>query len=66
MAAVAQAEQAYEVVVNHEEQYSLWPAGRELPPGWHTAGKAGTREECLNHIEQVWTDLTPLSVRRGR
>ncbi|MEV0623427.1 MbtH family protein [Nonomuraea sp. NPDC050404] len=53
------------VVVNHEEQYSVWPADRELPPGWRAAGFAGTREECLAHIETVWTDLRPLSARGG-
>lgn len=53
----------YKVVVNHEEQYSLWPADRENAPGWKDAGKQGTRAECLAHIEQVWTDLRPLSVR---
>ncbi|MGI5270292.1 MbtH family protein [Nonomuraea sp. CA-218870] len=54
------------VVVNHEEQYSIWPAGRELPPGWRAGGFAGTREECLAHIETVWTDMRPLSARGGR
>ncbi|GAA4516825.1 MULTISPECIES: MbtH family protein [Nonomuraea] len=53
------------VVVNHEEQYSVWAAGRELPPGWRATGFAGTREECLAHIETVWTDMRPLSVRGG-
>jgi len=53
----------YEVVVNHEEQYSIWPEGRELPLGWRLAGKAGTRAECLAYIEQVWTDMRPLSLR---
>ncbi|RVX38942.1 MbtH protein [Nonomuraea polychroma] len=53
------------VVVNHEEQYSVWPADRELPPGWRATGFAGTREECLAHIETVWTDMRPLSVRGG-
>ncbi|MBB5782661.1 MbtH family protein [Nonomuraea jabiensis] len=51
------------VVVNHEEQYSIWAAARELPPGWSDAGFAGTREECLAHIETVWTDMRPLSLR---
>ncbi|MFE1308272.1 MbtH family protein [Streptomyces sp. NPDC058755] len=56
----------YLVVLNHEEQYSIWFAGRELPAGWTPAGKQGTKQECLDHIEAVWTDLTPLSVRRER
>ncbi|GAA3124876.1 MbtH family protein [Planomonospora corallina] len=51
------------VVVNHEEQYSIWPAGRELPDGWRAEGASGSREECLAHIERVWTDLRPLSAR---
>ncbi|MGW0203324.1 MbtH family protein [Nonomuraea sp. NPDC003201] len=51
------------VVVNHEEQYSVWAADRELPPGWADAGFAGTQEECLAHIETVWTDMRPLSLR---
>ncbi|WP_449065483.1 MbtH family protein [Planomonospora algeriensis] len=51
------------VVVNHEEQHSIWPAGRELPDGWRAEGFSGDREECLAHIERVWTDLRPLSVR---
>jgi MbtH protein len=54
------------VVVNHEEQYSVWFAGRELPVGWIATGTQGTRQECLDHIEQVWTDMTPLSVRASR
>ena len=54
----------YAVVVNHEEQYSIWPAGRELPLGWNEAGKQGTKEECLAYIGQVWTDMRPLSLRR--
>jgi MbtH protein len=55
----------FQVVVNHEEQYSIWPAGRELPAGWRAEGTEGTRAECLAHIEQVWTDMRPLSLRRS-
>jgi MbtH protein len=54
----------YRVVVNHEEQYSIWEGHRELPAGWSEAGKTGSREECLAHIEEVWTDMRPLSLRR--
>lgn len=54
----------YEVVVNHEEQYSIWPAGRELPLGWNTVGQQGSKEECLAYIEEVWTDMRPLSLRK--
>ncbi|WP_432924951.1 amino acid adenylation domain-containing protein [Microbispora sp. CA-135349] len=52
-----------QVVVNGEEQYSLWPADRRPPDGWRAAGSAGTRQECLDHIEAVWTDMRPRSVR---
>ena len=53
----------YKVVINHEEQYSLWPIDRDNPRGWRDAGKTGSREECLNFIREVWTDMRPLSVR---
>ncbi len=56
--------QIYKVVVNHEEQYSIWPADRENPPGWSDGGKVGPRQECLDHIRSVWTDMRPLSVRK--
>jgi MbtH protein len=55
----------YQVVVNDEEQYSIWPADREIPAGWRAVGTAGAKDECLTHIESVWTDITPLSVRRA-
>jgi MbtH protein len=54
----------YKVVVNHEEQYSIWPAHRENAPGWRDAGPSGNKAECLAHIERVWTDMRPLSLRR--
>jgi uncharacterized protein YbdZ (MbtH family) len=54
----------YKVVVNHEEQYSIWPVDRENPPGWDDRGSSGTKEECLAYIEQVWTDMRPLSLRK--
>ena len=54
----------YKVVVNDEEQYSIWPADREIPPGWRDAGKEGTKAECLAYIEEVWTDMRPLSLRK--
>jgi MbtH protein len=53
------------VVLNDEEQYSIWPVGRELPAGWREAGFRGPEPECLDHIAEVWTDMRPLSVRRG-
>lgn len=54
----------YKVVVNHEEQYSIWPAHRENALGWRDAGKSGTKEECLAYIKEVWTDMRPLSLRK--
>ncbi|SEG14556.1 MbtH protein [Nonomuraea solani] len=53
----------YKVVANHEEQYSIWFAERPLPAGWNETGFTGTRQDCLDHIATVWTDLTPKSVR---
>jgi MbtH protein len=54
----------YKVVLNHEAQYSIWPADHENPLGWSDAGKSGTKAECLAFIKGVWTDMRPLSVRR--
>ena len=54
----------YRVVMNHEEQYSIWPADREIPLGWKDAGKTGPKADCLAYIEEVWTDMRPLSLRR--
>ena len=54
----------YKVVVNHEEQYSIWPVDREMPLGWKAAGKEGSKQECLEYIEEVWTDMRPLSLRK--
>jgi len=54
----------YRAVVNHEEQYSIWPAHRENALGWKDAGKSGTKEECLAYIKEVWTDMRPLSLRK--
>jgi MbtH protein len=54
----------YDVVINHEEQYSIWPAHREPPLGWSRAGKTGLKAECLSHIDEVWTDMRPLSLRK--
>jgi MbtH protein len=55
----------YFVVINDEEQYSIWPADRRQPPGWYVAGEARPRDECLEYIEQVWTDMRPRSVREA-
>jgi MbtH protein len=52
------------VVLNYEEQYSIWWADRELPAGWRASGFEGTKEECLAYVDEVWTDMRPLSLRR--
>ena len=54
----------YKVVVNHEEQYSIWPEYREIPPGWKDAGQTGTKQECLTFIEKIWQDTRPMGLRR--
>lgn len=54
----------YRVVVNDEEQYSIWAATRPNPSGWRDAGKSGLKSECLAHIKDVWTDMRPLSLRQ--
>jgi len=54
----------YRVVVNHEEQYSIWPVDRDNPLGWQDADKSGSKAECLAYIKEVWTDMRPLSLRR--
>jgi MbtH protein len=54
----------YKVVVNHEDQYSIWPADRENALGWNDAGKSGLKAECLEYIKEVWTDQRPLSLRK--
>lgn len=56
--------ETYMVVLNHEEQYSIWPQSEKLPRGWRSNGKVGSREECLEHIGAVWTDMRPLSLRK--
>ena len=54
----------YKAVVNHEEQYSIWPAHRNNPLGWSDTGKSGSKTECLEYIKEVWTDMRPLSLRK--
>ena len=54
----------YKVVVNHEDQYSIWPDYKPNPPGWFDAGKAGPKPDCLAFIKEVWTDMRPLSLRK--
>ncbi|MEV0728181.1 MbtH family protein [Polymorphospora sp. NPDC050346] len=57
-------DRTFVVVRNDEEQYSIWPQERDLPPGWVDVGVAGPKTVCLGHIREVWTDLRPKSVRR--
>jgi len=57
-------QQIYRVVVNHEEQYSIWPEYRDIPAGWSDVGVVGPKQVCLDHIETVWTDMRPLSLRK--
>lgn len=57
-------DEQFRVVINHEEQYSIWPVDRDLPAGWNETGVRGTREQCLTHIEEVWTDMRPLTLRK--
>lgn len=54
----------YAVVMNHEEQYSIWPTGRDIPDGWSAVGKEGPKAECLDYINEVWIDMRPLSLRK--
>ena len=54
----------YNVVLNQEEQYSIWPEDMALPAGWKAEGKSGTKAECLSHIDTVWVDMRPLSLRQ--
>jgi MbtH protein len=58
-------EREHRVVVNHEEQYSTWPTDRELPAGWRDTQVSGSESACLAHIDMVWTDMRPLSLRRA-
>lgn len=54
----------YRVVVNGEEQHAIWPAGQEIPAGWRPEGFTGTEAECCEYVDEVWTDITPASLRR--
>jgi len=55
----------YQVVVNHEEQYSIWPEYKDIPGGWRAVGSKGLKQECLDYIKEVWTDMRPLSLRQA-
>jgi MbtH protein len=54
----------FNVVINGEEQYSIWPEYMPMPKGWKAVGKTGKKKECLEYIDQVWTDMRPLSLRK--
>lgn len=54
----------YQVVMNKEESYSIWPSHKEVPEGWSAVGKAGPKQECLDYIKEVWTDMRPLNLRK--
>ena len=58
------AEVTYLAVKNHEEQYSLWPSHKELPPGWTSVHGPASKEACLDYVRENWTDMRPLSVRQ--
>ncbi len=55
----------FTVVVNHEEQYSIWPSYKPIPAGWRPGGKTGKKAECLSYIDEVWVDMRPLSLRKA-
>ncbi|WP_213452009.1 MbtH family protein [Rhizomonospora bruguierae] len=59
-------EGSYQVVLNDEEQYSIWPAGEQPPAGWRPDGTVGSKQHCLDRIDEVWTDMRPRSARRPR
>jgi len=54
----------YTVVINHEEQYSIWLTGKQIPAGWRSVGKEGLKADCLQYIDEVWVDMRPLSLRK--
>ena len=60
-----QGSRQHAVVLNDEEQYSIWPTYREIPAGWRAVGKQGRKDECLAYVDEVWTDMRPLSLRRA-
>jgi MbtH protein len=60
----SESNERYKVLVNHEGQYSIWPAERGNPIGWSDGGKSGSRAECLAYVKEVWTDMRPLTLRK--
>jgi MbtH protein len=59
------AQTIHRVVVNHEDQHSIWPADKEQPAGWSETGPSGSKEECLAYVDEVWSDMRPLSLRKA-
>jgi len=55
--------ESWRVVINLEDQYSIWPTSKTIPPGWRDEGKTGAKEECLNYIKEVWVDMRPRSLK---
>jgi len=55
----------FDVVINDEEQYSIWPSYKAIPAGWKSVGKQGKKAECLAYIDETWTDMRPLSLRKA-
>ncbi len=55
----------YLVLMNDEEQYSLWPAAKAVPAGWRAVGQEGSEQECLDYVDRTWTDMRPASLRRA-
>ena len=62
--AEGETQEMYYVVKNIEEQYSIWPSYKQIPKGWERVGEAKSKSECLAHIEEIWTDMRPLSLRK--
>jgi len=58
-------QEQYRVVINDEDRYSIWPEHREIPWGWRAEGKTGSKEECLDHIKLVWTDMRPRALKQA-
>lgn len=65
MAEISDYQEIYRVVINLEDQYSIWSTRKEIPYGWSDVGKSGTKEECLSYIKEVWTDMRPRSLKEA-
>lgn len=58
-------QEIWQVVINLEDQYSIWPVRKKIPYGWNEVGRSGTKEECLSYIKEVWTDMRPRSLKEA-